>query len=348
MWKHVKRLVFQHLKSNVYSPKMSFKHRLIHAIETMWWKHEKPPWGLRLLTPIYKKTSAWEQKKRLEKSIEPPIPMISIGNITVGGSGKTPFVIWLAQRLKQHGYKPVIVCRGDGGHASEAKLLQHDSLAKGVGDEAVLLYRMSGCPVISAQNRVAASRMAAKHGDVMLLDDGFQYRQLNRVCDVVLIPDVGVGNACLLPAGPLREPVSNLNRADVVVRVGQGESLALAEKKEWHWHTLESSLCDWMACGQETPKVVHAVTAIARPERFVKSLKNAGFEVWGKTFFPDHYAFTPADIEVFQALPHSIAVTAKDAVKLEALWDKTTPLWVLEQKAMGEDGLFEVIHEFLA
>ncbi|MDQ6953707.1 MAG: tetraacyldisaccharide 4'-kinase [Mariprofundaceae bacterium] len=326
---------------------MLFKHRFVHAIETMWWTCEKPPWYWRMWESLYQKTSALEQKKRLEKSVEPPIPMISIGNITVGGSGKTPFVIWLVKALKKHGYKPVIVCRGDGGHASEAKLLLPDSLAKDVGDEAVLLHRMSGCPVISAQNRVEASYMAAQHGNVMVLDDGFQYRQLKRVCDVVLVPDVGVGNACLLPAGPLREPVLNLNRADVVVRVGQGDGLPLTENKEWHWHTLERSLCDWMACGQETPKVVHAVTAIARPERFVQSLMNAGFEVCGKTFFPDHYAFAAMDVQNLLALPYPIAVTAKDAVKLEALWHQDTPLWVLEQKPMGENGLFEVIHEFL-
>ncbi|MDQ6974142.1 MAG: tetraacyldisaccharide 4'-kinase [Mariprofundaceae bacterium] len=322
---------------------MALKHRFIHAIETMWWTSERPPCYWRMWEPVYQKISILEQKKRLKKSIEPPIPMISIGNITVGGSGKTPFVIWLAKALKQHGYAPVIVCRGDGGRQSKAKLLQPDSLANDVGDEAVLLYRMSGCPVISARNRVEASDIAAQHGDVMVLDDGFQYRQLQRVCDVVLIPDVGVGNGCVLPAGPLREPIFNLNRADVVVRVGQGDSLPLTDHKEWHWHTLEVELKDWVMCGQEMPKMVHAVTAIARPERFVQSLIHAGFEVCGESFFPDHYAFDAMDVQSLLALPYPIAVTAKDAVKLEALWHQDTPLWVLEQETIGEDGLFEAI-----
>ncbi|MDQ6990604.1 MAG: tetraacyldisaccharide 4'-kinase [Mariprofundaceae bacterium] len=335
------------MKSSVYWHNMSFKHRLVHHIESMWWEREKPPWYVRLWMPLYRTASTLDQKKRLDKSVQPPIPMISIGNITVGGSGKTPFVIWLAKALKQHGYQPVLICRGDGGHSSNPILLHQNSLATDVGDEAVLLHRMSGCPVISAQNRVQASRMAAEYGDVILLDDGFQYRQLERVCDVVLIPDVGVGNGCVLPAGPLREPILNLKRADVVVRVGQQANVPLSEHKEWHWHTLEYSLRDWMQCHQACPNMVHAVTAIARPQRFVESLTHAGFKLSGQTFFPDHYAFKPTDISTFQNLPHPIAVTAKDAVKLEALWNQDTPLWVLEQTAVAETDLFERIESML-
>jgi len=326
---------------------MNMRARLVQRVEKMWWKCGKPPWYLRILSPIYAKISGYDQNKRLKDAVSPSLPLISIGNVTVGGSGKTPFVVWLAQHLKQQGWQPVILCRGDGGQGQAPQVLDEQSLAADVGDEAVLLHRLTQCPVISARDRVEASQMAAQFGDVIVLDDGFQYRQLKRACDVVLVPDVGVGNGTLLPAGPLREPVENLRRADVVVRVGKQGVKALSEAKEWHWQVSGSCLTDWMACGQDAPQSVHAVTAIARPQRFVDSLNGLGLDVRQQTFFPDHHPFDAEYVANLLDSPLPIAVTAKDAVKLEVFWHKNRPLWVLEQASIGEDGLFDEIQSLL-
>ena len=313
----------------------------------MWWQREKPPLCLRMLSPVYQNISQYEQKKRLGRVVAAKLPVISVGNITVGGSGKTPFVVWLALKLKQQGWQPVVVCRGDGGTSERVQRVTADSRACDVGDEAVLLYRLTVCAVLSAKNRVHAAEMAANLGDVMILDDGFQYRQLQRTCDIVLIPDEGVGNGCLLPAGPLREPVQALERADVLVRSGSALCAALSEAKEWRWHANRYALNDWMAAQKPQPQRVLAVTAIARPHRFVDALQSLGLDVCNSCYFPDHYAFTATDVQRFLALGVPVVVTAKDAVKLKDLWEQGTPLWVLEQESEGEEGLFAAIAAYM-
>ena len=322
---------------------MRLNHKIYQSIESIWWSNKKPTLILRGLSQLYKLASQYDQKKRCKRAMKPTLPLISIGNISVGGSGKTPFTIWLAKQLKKHHFKPVILCRGDGGTHAEPQLLDHHSLAKDVGDEAVLLHRMSQCPVISAQDRVSASHMATEYGDIILLDDGFQYRQLQRQCDIVLIPDEAFGNGHMLPAGPLREAPEALNRADIVVRTDTSSSKPLTRNKEWHWHSKPQPLNDWTQCGETAPKSVIAISAMARPQRFSKSLQELSIHVEDTYFFPDHHAFTTHDMHNIWQQDSAIAVTAKDAVKLLSIWPKKRPLWVLEQGFEWEDGLIEAI-----
>lgn len=322
---------------------MRLTHKIYQSIESVWWNKKKPSLLLRGLSYLYKIGSNHDQTKRCKHTITPALPLISIGNITVGGSGKTPFTIWLAKQLKKYDFKPVILCRGDGSKQTKPQLLDKHSLAKNVGDEAVLLHRISHCPVISAQDRVTASRMAAEYGDIILLDDGFQYRQLQRQCDIVLIPDEGLGNGYLLPAGPLRELPEALNRADIIVRTGTASHKSLTHHKEWHWHTKPQPLNDWQQCHGVAPESVIAVSAIARPQRFTQSLQELGIHVEYSHFFPDHHAFTEHDLRDIWKQKAAIAVTAKDAVKLLPIWPEKRPLWVLEQGFEGEHGLIEAI-----
>ncbi len=326
---------------------MRLSHRIYQSIESLWWQKKSPNLLLRGLSKLYSIGSKYDQKQRCKHTVEAPLPLVSIGNISVGGSGKTPFTIWLAQELKKHHFNPVILCRGDGGKQAVPQLLDHHSLAKDVGDEAVLLHRMSHCPVISAQDRVTASRMAAEYGDIILLDDGFQYRQLQRQCDIVLVPDEGFGNGHMLPAGPLRELPKALSRADIVVRTGTASNKPLTANKEWHWHVKPQPLNDWNQCGEAAPKSVIAVSAIARPQRFKQSLQDLNIHVEDSYFFPDHHAFTKQDIHGIWQQSSAIAVTAKDAVKLLNIWPKNRPLWVLEQGFEGEEGLIEAVLESL-
>jgi len=274
---------------------------------------------MRLTHKIYQSIeSVWWNKKKPSLLLRGLSYLYKIGS---NHDQKTPFTIWLAKQLKKYDFKPVILCR----------------------DEAVLLHRISHCPVISAQDRVTASRMAAEYGDIILLDDGFQYRQLQRQCDIVLIPDEGLGNGYLLPAGPLRELPEALNRADIIVRTGTASHKSLTHHKEWHWHTKPQPLNDWQQCHGVAPESVIAVSAIARPQRFTQSLQELGIHVEYSHFFPDHHAFTEHDLRDIWKQKAAIAVTAKDAVKLLHIWPEKRPLWVLEQGFEGEHGLIEAI-----
>jgi tetraacyldisaccharide 4'-kinase len=269
--------------------------------------------------------------------------MISVGNITAGGSGKTPFVIWLALALREHEYSPVILCRGDGGTAKHSVLVQTNDNPALVGDEACLLAEMSGCPVIAAKNRIDGSLLAAKYGDILILDDGFQYRHLQRICDIVLIPAEGVGNGHMIPAGPLREPISTLARADIIVRTGKAAGKPLGSDREWNWSANPVALRDIKQTGAETPAAVFAVAGIARPQRFFDDLSSLGLDLKGTKSFPDHHRFSSLDVTKLTAAGNPVAVTTKDAVKLAPLWPETEPLWVLDQHGIGESGLLETI-----
>jgi len=322
--------------------------RLHQKIEQMWWSNGQPSILLRLASHVYKIINRHHLNSRKKRSISPSLPMISVGNITAGGSGKTPFVIWLATLLKAEGFKPVILCRGDGGKGGNPALLTDSGNPLQVGDEAVLLHQKSGCPVISGQDRIQAAKMAQDYGNIMILDDGFQYLQLKRVCDIVLIPAEGVGNGHLIPAGPLRESVEALNRADLVIRTGKtNQTEPLTQGKEWCWWCHDNQLNQIVGPQHAKPKRAVALTAIARPGRFIQSLEESGIDIVKSYTFPDHHLFSTDDIR--QAVTHheAVIVTAKDAVKLQSIWPADRPLWVLEQKAAAESGLFEAIKHFI-
>ena len=318
--------------------------QLARRIEGMWWGKSRAPLVLRLASRIYAGLAARDQRRRLARQQMPPLPLISVGNITAGGSGKTPFVIWLAGALRAGGYRPVILCRGDGGSLSSPTLIAPDMPAAMVGDEARLLADEAGCPVIAGRDRVAAATMAAQHGDVILLDDGFQYRQLGRACDIVLVPTAGLGNRALIPAGPMREPAAALARADLVVRTGPDPLATLAtDQRQWRWQARIIRLQDAMGTGAPAPRHVSAVSAIARPTRFHDDLARYGCTVDAARAFPDHHRYTGRDVAMLLALAAPVVTTAKDAVKLAPLWPASRPLWIARQQAEAEDGLLAAI-----
>jgi len=316
-------------------------------IEQIWWKQDQPPLLLRCIEPIYATISKIHLNRRAVRSTRPPVPMISVGNITAGGSGKTPFVLWLADVLNQLGYSPVILCRGDGGKTSSPIIVRPDADVKQIGDEAKLLAEMSGCPTIVATDRIAACSLADGLGDVLIMDDGFQYRHLERCCDIVLVPAEGVGNGHLIPAGPLREPVTALDRADIIVRTGSKTEIdhcqPLSKSREWSWVRESAGLIDAMGSDTAYPDSVYAVTSIARPQRFFDDLKTNGLKLSGRKSYPDHHLFTDQDVHDMLALHTDIAVTAKDAVKLVPRWPKNRPLWLLQLQGTGQPGLVDAI-----
>jgi len=325
--------------------------RLHDRVEGLWWRHAPPPLWLRCIEPVYAAISRAHLCRRAAKTIQPPLPLISVGNLTAGGSGKTPFVLWLADKLKSRGYAPVILCRGDGGGAVKSLVVKPEHTAAQVGDEAKMLADLSDCPVIAAHDRIAGSRLAEGLGSVIILDDGFQYRQLGRCCDIVLVPAEGVGNGHQIPAGPLREPLAALVRTDIIVRTGNRAEIdrykPLTAKQEYCWMRQAGQLMDINTGIENAPARVYAVTAIARPQRFFDDLKIAGLKLLSSLSYPDHHPFSEQDVADILALHADIAVTAKDAVKLLPLWPKDRPLWMLPLSGKADAELIDTITGYL-
>jgi tetraacyldisaccharide 4'-kinase len=250
-------------------------------------------------------------------------PVIVVGNLTVGGTGKTPLVIWLARKLTQQGLKVGIVSRGYGSNAErEPQLVSPRSSWQEVGDEPLLLSRSTGCPTVVDRDRVAAARaLAAERVDVIVADDGLQHLRLARDCEIVVIDGArGFGNGRVLPAGPLRDPVSRLAQVDLIVVNGVAEHPSLvplgAKALQMTLPLGEATRVD----GQESQRSlesfrgqpVHAVAGIGNPARFFRALRSRGLEVIEHAF-PDHHPFAPPDLS-FQG-DHPVLMTEKDAVK---------------------------------
>lgn len=254
-----------------------------------------------------------------------PVPVIVVGNVTAGGTGKTPFVLWLVQQLKEQGRRPGIVTRGyraiDAGPAAVAA----DSDPKRNGDEPVLLSRRSGVPVWRGVDRGRAARaLLAAHRDcdVIVSDDGLQHYRLARDIEVALIDGArGFGNGLPLPAGPLREPVSRLDRCDfVVVKAPRTATIAWnGAAVDMHLHgTRFVNLIDpESSAGPEemADREVHAVAGIGEPKAFFAALRALGLTIVEHPF-PDHHRFVASDFEF--GADATVVMTEKDAVKCHA------------------------------
>jgi tetraacyldisaccharide 4'-kinase len=247
------------------------------------------------------------------------IPVIVVGNITVGGTGKTPLVIWLAAHLRQQGWHPGIVSRGYGGRARQwPQQVRADSDPAAVGDEAVMLAATTGCPMSVGPDRPAAVEALLQHTDIDIIisDDGLQHYALARDLEIVVIDgERRLGNGLLLPAGPLREPPSRLASADIVVANGQsgeGEfAMTLSRPSVRSLHDDRPA-----AIGDFAGREVHAVAGIGNPQRFFDLLQRAGLQV-NPHPFPDHHAFRAQDLIFPSGLP--VLMTEKDAVKCRRL-----------------------------
>ena len=260
---------------------------------------------------------------RVLKSTHPGIPVIVVGNLTVGGSGKTPLVIWIAEFLKSKGWSPGIVSRGYGARITEPRAATVAAEAAEVGDEPILLSRRSGCPVWVGADRVqVAARLRAAHEDVnvLVLDDGLQHYAMRRDLEIAVVDARGFGNGFLLPAGPLREPESRLRGVDAVV--------SHASPIKGFAMTLQGDMVHRMTDARERQPLqvfagqrVHAVAGIGDPNRFFLHLGKAGIKVLPHAF-PDHHPFTPQDLEFGDGLP--VVLTEKDAVKLRSA---ARPYW---------------------
>lgn len=282
-----------------------------------------------------------------------PVPVIVVGNLTVGGTGKTPLTLWLAEFLSARGRTPGIVCRGYGGRSRAPRRVLSDSDPLACGDEAVLLARRSGCEVWTGADRIAAARslLAAQPAcDVVVSDDGLQHYALARDIEICVVDAArGFGNGWLLPAGPLREPPSRLAGVDAVVINGEGAShpsvarlpggaARIAMKLEGR--EFRNLLNPGRLVGTEffRGKRVHAVAGIGNPQRFFSHLQELGLDFVAHPF-PDHHPFTASDLVYAGA--EAVLMTEKDAVKCRRLASEIQ--WELAVDAVPDPALSELV-----
>lgn len=275
-----------------------------------------------------------------------PVPVIVVGNITVGGTGKTPLVVWLAQWLGAKGLRPGIISRGYGGDGSEEpRQVLATSVAAEVGDEPLLIAQRTGCPVYVGADRVAAARalLQQQDCDIIVSDDGMQHYALGRDIEIAVIDGSRrFGNGFSLPAGPLRERPSRLNDVDLVVINGEataeGSSMTISAGEVVNLHDADERrpLDDFVG------RAVHAVAGIGNPARFFAMLRQRGLEIRERPF-PDHHSFTATDISSDDGLP--VLMTEKDAVKCSSFAQPCH--WYVQAEAELDDSFKQGLESLL-
>lgn len=254
---------------------------------------------------------------KLKKPTKVNVPVICIGNLTAGGSGKTPTAVSIAKIVKSLGKKPFFVSRGYGGKLSGVIVDEQKHTPQQVGDEPLLLAREAGVS-INADRAKAAQNAIANGAEVIVMDDGFQNPTLHKDLSFLVFDGaVGIGNGYPVPAGPLREFFdAGLKRADAAIIIGE-DKCGLHDKLK-NLPILEGRICSLPLSGLK-PKVI-AFAGIGRPEKFYNSLRECGANVVQTFDFPDHHYYTQKELEDLMALAKKIdadlVTTAKDFVKI--------------------------------
>lgn len=253
-----------------------------------------------------------------------PTPVVVVGNISVGGTGKTPLIIAMVKWLQQQGYHPGVISRGYGGKApAYPYLLDAQSTAAEAGDEPLAIFLHTGAAVVVGADRIASGKVLEDQGcDILLSDDGLQHYRLGRDIEIAVIDGSrGLGNGWRLPVGPLREPASRLKTVDWVVVNSPAENFALPIVNGEAFFYVPMQILPGELIHLKTgniivrtglPDKVNAVAGIGNPERFANTLRELGFEPHLHAF-PDHFAFTADDLVFKNSMP--IVMTEKDAVK---------------------------------
>lgn len=297
------------------------------ALQRLWygprWR-SVPLWPLAWLFRAAVAARRWLYRVGVLRAQRVAVPVVVVGNLTVGGTGKTPVAGWLARALALRGHRVGVVLRGYGGSASGAvQVVTPASDPREVGDEAVL-HALSGPHVVVAgADRVAAAQCAVAEGaEIVVCDDGLQHLRLARDYEIAVVDARrGLGNGQLLPAGPLREPAGRLESVDAVVFTQRGAPVEPACRVRWPF-TVSARLAVGDAVNLSTGErrvlgafrgaVVHAVAGIGHPAAFFDALRSAGLEVVGHAL-PDHAALDPGRLPFPPGA--TVLMTAKDAVK---------------------------------
>lgn len=268
-----------------------------------------------------------------------PVPVIVVGNITVGGSGKTPLVIHIVEYLAAHGWRPGVVSRGYGSASLAPRRVDAGSDPADAGDEPVLVALRTGRPVAVGVDRAAAARLLLDDCDVIVADDGLQHYALARDIEIAVVDgDTGLGNGRMLPAGPLREPRGRLGRVDfVAVRDGDrpgafGFSVRPGTARSLGGAAADADVAAWRG------RRVHAVAGIGVPERFFGQLEDAGLDV-ERHAFGDHHPFVRTDLAFGD--DDAVLMTEKDAVKCKSFADER--MWFVPAEIIDRDDLAQAV-----
>ncbi len=329
-------------------------------INSVWYQQARPPWYLRAIEPLYGYFSS-RSKPGKNQSIK--IPIVVVGNISVGGTGKTPLVISLCQQLLEAGFKPAVISRGYGRKSKGLHVVAANDDSSATGDEALLIKQQTGVPVLVDSDRLnAAKQFDAAEVDIIIADDGLQNTQLPRDMEICVIDGQRLfGNGHLLPAGPLRQPLSRLGSVNHIVLNGDAEQMA--SFNSWLQSQLKvrtpsitamqlvahniqplnqqattSILEDWKG------RKVNAVAAIGNPDRFFNSLEQLGIKLTPH-IFPDHHRYTSEDFKSMNGLP--IIMTAKDAIKCKSLDLDNTWVLNIRTELTPEDNLLTDIYKLI-
>ncbi len=313
-----------------------------HPIEKHWAVNGPVAFALWPLSWLYCGLARW-RRKRLERERQPimnpsyparRVLVVVVGNITVGGTGKTPMVIWLEALLRAHGYTPGIVSRGYGGSKIQtAQRVTSSSDTREVGDESVVMARRTNSPVWVCADRRGAIEALLNHApktDIIISDDGLQHYRMPRDMEIVMVDGVKrFGNQLCLPAGPLRESMKRLEEVDFRVVTG-----ILAEEGEYTMDVEGTEVVNLAHGTHVLPlsdfegEEVHAVAGLGNPERFFHQLEQQGLRVQ-RHVFPDHHAFSARDLDFGDG--KKVIMTEKDAVKCALFADEHH--WYLPIKA---------------
>lgn len=301
-------------------------------LDQRWYGAKAPNLILRGLSGLFARAAAARRRRFLtnlaggsgKRPEHAGVPVIIVGNLAVGGAGKTPLVIALVEALRERGYRPGVISRGYGRQTNQVQRVQANSTASQVGDEPLLIARRTGVPVAVAAQRIEAARLLVASGevDILVADDGLQHYGLARDLEILVIDGQRrFGNALLLPAGPLREPVLRAETCDFIVCNGgdpkAGEVLMRLALQQAVPLTGGASRALTSFAGQR----VHAVAGIGHPERFFLALQSQSIEVVPHAF-PDHHSYASADFDFGEDA--AVLMTEKDAVKCA---DFARPNW---------------------
>lgn len=294
-----------------------------------WYEQRQPPWYLRVLEPVYRQAFQHAQRKGEASTARylSELPVIVVGNITAGGSGKTPLVIRLCQLAQELNIRPGVASTGYGRQSTETLVVHANGESRVFGDEPVLLAERTGVPVVVAAKRCDAIRLLNQMDlDLVISDDGLQQADLDRDMEFCVVDGVrGLGNGHLLPAGPLRESAHRLGQVDYVV--SNGEWAGKPDDLDVSVMRLEADgVC--MLDGTKMISVekflqnnngikIHAIAGIGHPQRFFRMLESLGIDAETQGF-PDHHVFTRNDFDSITA-DSVIIMTEKDAVKCRTL-----------------------------
>ncbi len=291
-------------------------------LERRWYSTEPAPLALRPLAALYGLIADRIAATKKAQALRLPVPVVVVGNISVGGTGKTPVTIWLVEQARTLGFKPGVISRGYGGQAAQYPLRVTAATDPAeCGDEPALIARRAGVPVAVAPDRLAAARLLIEQDgvDLLIADDGLQHYRLARDLEFCVIDGArGLGNGARLPAGPLREPASRLASVDAVIVNGALNVALPAHGKPQLAMRLVIERALSLHTGEAVPlasfkgQTVRAIAGIGHPQRFFSALEAQGLVVIPQPF-PDHHRHTAADLAFGDDLP--VLMTEKDAVK---------------------------------